>query len=47
MVSKEIYLGRYYTDREKMVLQLIDLKITDEYETTIYEEAFKISRTTL
>ena len=39
MASKEIYLARYYTDREKWIPAINRFKkITDEYETTIYVE---------
>ncbi len=39
MASKEIYLARYYTDREKWISAINRFKkITDEYETTIYVE---------
>ncbi len=39
MASKEIYLARYYTDREKWIPAINRFKkITDEYETTIYIE---------
>ena len=39
MASKEMYLARYYTDREKWIPAINRFKIIiKEYETTIYVE---------
>ena len=43
MASKEMYLAKYYVQREKWYLQLIDLKVVNDYDTTIYiEEANRL-----
>ena len=39
LASKEMYVGRYYLDREKWIAAINRFrKVVDEYETTIYAE---------